>query len=625
MTVKRSITETPNCLTSDIDLASPLEIVRLLRAADAQIFAGYGGYPGLYDPETLEKLARLALECARILRSPRGRVVLSGAGTSGRLAMFTARTFNELATLPDSPRPADQFRYTIAGGDAALMQAQEGAEDDPHQGIRDLAAAAEGASEVFYVGITCGLSAPYIAGQLDHMLSGHVKGHAVLLGFNPVDLSRNTPIENWPGTFLDVARRTDEAPNATLLNPVVGPEPITGSTRMKSGSATKILLEALFHGARAASLEEPDADPEDVVGALVPFLRMLLADYESAVREAYVPIHEIAALVEMGSRTVREKGHIYYLGSTGPEPIETCEDDECGHDPEDHPEIAVSTESGILGLIDASECPPTYGAHFEDVRGFMEGGWEALLPGSGTDLSGQGPHFRITLEDFRREKLESLTDKDLVVFLGSFSQRDDLLDEVRGRGAATAAVVLAQSGPVPDVEVSVVLQPSLSTFSAQAPVEGEEGVEELTTTPEVLSGPTQLAFKLVLNALTTGAHVLSGKVYGNRMVDLRISNNKLFHRTVGIISDLMGVSPEEATTALIRSVYQTDNLSEDQANAPISNHIEESKKVDKVVPKALLLSTGKFTCAQASEALQANPIIRSVVSLYARHQVRQAP
>jgi hypothetical protein len=127
-------------------------------------------------------------------------------------------------------------------------------------------------------------------------------------------------------------------------------------------------------------------------------------------------------------------------------------------------------------------------------------------------------------------------------------------------------------------------------------------------------GPLQLGVKLVLNALTTGGHVLAGKVFGNRMVDLRISNNKLFHRTVGIIGDLIHVGPEEAAEALLRSVFQTDSLTEAQRNAPISECIEKAKAVDKVVPKALLMATGKFTYGEASDALARNPVVRGLLA-----------
>lgn len=627
ITVKRSLTETPNALTADIDMATPLEIVRMLRSTDAQIFSGYGGYPGFADPEIVEKLARLAVLSCRTLSRSNNKVVLSGAGTSGRLAMFTARTFNEIASDPDSPIKSQQFVYTIAGGNAALIQAQEGAEDDPAQGAADLKAAAAGADEIFYVGITCGMSAPYIAGQLKAMLDGEVKGHAVLLGFNPVELARDTPIENWDGTFLDIARAAEAHENATVLTPIVGPEPITGSTRMKSGSATKLALETIFHAARAAAMEGSDTDDAALQDALEPFIRMLINDYESAVREAYTPIHELAALVEEGARALRAGGHIYYLGATGPELLSTCTTEHCGHDPEDHPELFLSTEAGILGLVDASECPPTYGATFEDVRGFVAGGWKAVLPGEADTLASLGPEFEIGLDAFEKICLPKLTQKDLVVLLGDFDDRDRLVKAMQSSGARTAAVVLTQSASAPpSVDILVEIQPTLSTISAEEDGDDqvvEDGDEESANTGEgapldpdeaaVLSGPTQLAFKLVLNALTTGAHVLAGKVYGNRMIDLRISNNKLFHRTVGIISDLMNVSTDDARRALVQATYETDSLTDRQASAPISDYIEAAKPVTKVVPKALLMATGSYSYAEASKALQANPVVRAVL------------
>ncbi len=111
--------------------------------------------------------------------------------------------------------------------------------------------------------------------------------------------------------------------------------------------------------------------------------------------------------------------------------------------------------------------------------------------------------------------------------------------------------------------------------------------------PTLGAAPREVALKLTLNAITTGAHVLAGKVYGNRMIDLRISNNKLFHRTISIISDLIGVSAEEALEALLKSIFQTDELTEAEREAPISACIEAAKNVEKVVPKALLIATGQ--------------------------------
>jgi N-acetylmuramic acid 6-phosphate (MurNAc-6-P) etherase len=567
MQPKRSITETPNPLSGDIDLATPLGIVRILRQADAQIFGGYLDYPGLFDDETLWTLSDLARRAAQTIRNPRGRVVLSGAGTSGRLAMFAARVFNELLEC----RPTEEkFRYLIAGGDAALIQAQEGAEDDPHQAIADLESVSAGADEVFFVGITCGFSAPYIAGQLEASMdkAGHF---AVLLGFNPVELARNIHIEGWPRTFLDTARRVAAASNAALLNPVIGPEPVTGSTRMKSGTATKILLETLFHA--AIRLASGELREDRLAAALLDMLRA----YEQATRSLYLRAASLARLVEAGGHTLRAGGHIFYLGTAGVDAQGQRVD---------------GMRTGLLGLIDASECPPTYGADFEDVRGFLVGGWRALFPQGGSDLSDRGGHYRISLADFVREKQPNLTANDLCVFIGQVPGAEAIREAAARAGSRVASVVWNGSQPADDIVI---------TLDSPAADPGGQSLLE-----------TQI--KLTANALTTGAHILAGKVFGNRMIDLRISNNKLFHRTVGIIADLMHVSHEEAVQALLRAIFETDELSDAQREAPISACIERAKRVSKVVPKALLLATGQYDLAGAEAALRRNPIVRSLLA-----------
>jgi len=567
MKPSRSITETPNPLTGDIDLASPLGIVRLLRQTDAQIFAGYGTYAGIYDNETLDRMAQLAEWCARILAQKDGLVVLSGAGTSGRLAMFITREFNHLSGwLQPSP-----FRFLLAGGPPALIQAQEGAEDDPYQAQRDLETIAQSREHVFYVGITCGFSAPYIAGQLEYALQ-QPNWKAVLLGFNPLELARTTSIEGWPWPFKATAEKVAAAPNGALLNPVIGPEPITGSTRMKSGTATKMLLEVLFTAVRLHLIEQLPTKEQVRL-----FVRNAFERYERAYRSTYHSISEMAELVALGGATLRAKGHIYYLGGAG-------RSAQSSH---------TEPDAGILGLIDASECPPTFGAAFEDVRGFVQGGWRTLYPDCSVDPSGRAPHYRVSLEDFRNDKLPQLSENDLCVILGNVPAAASLIPEIRKRGAKCTAVAWREEATEGhDVVVNL-------------------GIEE----DEIFGvGTAELGFKLVLNALTTGAHILAGKVYGNRMVDLRISNNKLFHRTLGIIMDLIGVDMDTALEALLRAIFETDNLTTAQRNASISECIEVSQRVEKVVPKALLLATGLFDYQQASDVLTHNPIVRMAIS-----------
>jgi N-acetylmuramic acid 6-phosphate (MurNAc-6-P) etherase len=566
---KRSLTETPNPLTGNIDLAGPLGIVRLLRQTDAQIFAGFETYPGFYDKDVLDAIARVASVAQEILEHPRGRVVFSGAGTSGRLAMFLAREFNAMFRSLDK-RP---FEYIIAGGPAALIQAQEGAEDDPHQAQKDLKQCIGNAERVLYFGITCGFSAPYVAGQLEYALD-NPQWHAVLVGFNPVELARATPVENWPVSFKVTAERVASAENGSILNPIVGPEPITGSTRMKSGTATKILLEILF--VAVYNLMKGNLASSN----FREFLLQSLFAYENAYRKTYLAVDTLAKVVEHAGSCLRQKGHIYYLGGAGRA-------------------AAVGenvVDAGILGLIDASECPPTFGADFEDVRGFVEGGWKCLFPDGTVDLSPRAPHYRISLEDFQSLKLSTLSSRDICIALGNTPQLQALIEKAQSQGAKVVNVVWTGTSLEADFIIPITC-----------------GVDEYLGV-----APIEMSLKLILNAITTGAHVLAGKVFGNRMVDLRISNNKLFHRTIGIISDLMKVSPDEALDALLKAIFQTDELTDAQREAPVSLCIETAKTAEKVVPTALLLATGRFTYKEARAALARNPIVRSVISEYVK-------
>lgn len=554
---KLSITEIPNELTTDIDVASATGIVRLLRATDAQIYSGYRGYPAICDDEIVARIIQAAEWAAAVLGREDSVVIISGAGTSGRLAMFAARAFNRF--LVSRKRPPN-VRYLIAGSDLALIKAQEGAEDDPNVAVDDLGPLVAGKRRVLYIGVTCGLSAPYVASQVLH-LSGRREANCVLLGFNPADRARDVEVENWDQTFTSVVRSVSGRKNFLLLNPVVGPEPVTGSTRMKSGSATKLLLEVVF--ALAVQKARPGDLPDRVAACLRAYEQTRLAVYEQTAA--------IGRLVELAGRVLRGHGHIYYLGAGTP---------------------------GILGIVDASECPPTFGADFDTVRGFIAGGWRTLL-GPGRDLSDEGPWYRISLDEFNQVKVPTLSGRDLVVALGM--HLDPRVGEALGRsrkaGALTAAVQVGRAVGAGSKMDAVVCVPKVP----KTIIPGASVFEEYGT-------------KLVLNALTTGGHVLAGKVYQNRMVDLRISNNKLFYRTIGIIQHITGLSADSAKRYMLRSIYGTDRVTPWMLHAKPSQHVEASTSVAKIVPKALIMALGRTTLAEAERLLKKEPIIREAIA-----------
>ena len=142
------------------------------------------------DEQPLRTIARLGVHIQQLFANATERnvgVVLSGSGTSGRLAYLCVRLWR--AALPAQHRQSG-LRYIIAGGDSALFTAREAVEDDCQAGVNTLLQACEGLSRVVFIGITCGLSAPFVAAQLTHCMDHPERFTPVLLGFNPPSLAR---------------------------------------------------------------------------------------------------------------------------------------------------------------------------------------------------------------------------------------------------------------------------------------------------------------------------------------------------------------------------------------------------------------------------------------------------
>ena len=176
--------------------------------------------------------------------------------------------------------------------------------------------------------------------------------------------------------------------------------------------------------------------------------------------------------------------------------------------------------SGRLGVLDAAECPPTFCSPHGLVQGVLAGGAAALL------RSSEG------LED-----LEEAGQADL---------------EARGFSAADVLVGIAAGGTTPYVHGGLRHARSLGALAIalacvpadQVPMPADLEIR-LITGPELLTGSTRLkagtATKMALNILSTGVMVRLGKVYGNRMVDVAVTNSKLEDRALRILADLAGV------------------------------------------------------------------------------------
>lgn len=213
--VDRSIenltTEANNPRSAAIDTLDPLEIVQLMNAEDASISVAVA--------KESDAIAEAITVISQRIRSG-GRLVYIGAGTSGRLGVLDASE-----CPPTFSTPPEMVVGLIAGGDSALRQAAEGVEDHPERAVDDLAAIDLSAADVL-VGIATSGRTPYVIGALQHAKS--VGAYAVGLACN-----EGSPM----AAVADL-----------MITPIVGPEIISGSTRMKAGTATKMILNMLTTG-----------------------------------------------------------------------------------------------------------------------------------------------------------------------------------------------------------------------------------------------------------------------------------------------------------------------------------------------------------------------------------------
>ena len=203
---------------------------------------------------------------------------------------------------------------------------------------------------------------------------------------------------------------------------------------------------------------------------------------------------QIAAAIDLIVERFRKGGRLFYVGAG---------------------------TSGRLGVLDASECPPTFGVPPSLVQGIIAGGRRALV------RSAEGA------EDFPEDgaaviKKKRVRSKDIVIGLAACGMTPFVhgaLKQVRKIGAATIFITCAPEA-VEHIPAEIIINPVVG--------------------PEVVTGSTRMkagtATKLVLNTLTTGTMIKLGKVYGNLMVDLKATNEKLRDRSLRIVMEITNIS-----------------------------------------------------------------------------------
>jgi len=211
---------------------------------------------------------------------------------------------------------------------------------------------------------------------------------------------------------------------------------------------------------------------------------------------------KIAAAVDMIVEHFKLRGRLFYVGAG---------------------------TSGRLGVLDASECPPTFGVSPKLVQGIIAGGKRALVRA----VEGAEDKAEDGIEAINKHRI---CEKDVVVGIAACGMTPFVqaaLKQAAKKGAGTIFVTCARQA-VKFISAKIIINPIIG--------------------PEVITGSTRMkagtATKLVLNILTTTAMIKMGKVYGNLMIDLRATNNKLRNRSLRIVSQITGLSPKKTADLL---------------------------------------------------------------------------
>jgi len=206
--LERLTTEQTNPESRDLDQFSMVRLLETMNAADAQVAAAVA-----------LQIPRIAAAIEAIVRALEtgGSLIYLGAGTSGRLGVLDAAE-----CPPTFGVPPGLVRGIMAGGDRALAHPAEGVEDDPSAGARDLGGAGFGPGDVL-VGISASGRTPYVLGAIEK--AREIK--AVTCGISCVPDSELSRLVDYP------------------IEPVPGPEILTGSTRLRAGTATKLVLNMI--------------------------------------------------------------------------------------------------------------------------------------------------------------------------------------------------------------------------------------------------------------------------------------------------------------------------------------------------------------------------------------------
>ncbi len=236
--------------------------------------------------------------------------------------------------------------------------------------------------------------------------------------------------------------------------------------------------------------------------ATAEMLKIINEENFNSVKAVEAAIPQIEKACDAAAKAISNGGRIFYIGAG---------------------------TSGRLGIIDAAECPPTFGVSQETVVGIIAGGYGSLIQAS----EGTEDNKTAGIENF---KAYSPTSNDILIGIsaaGGAMYVVKAIEYAKSIGCITVGIT-SNSGTLLDktADISIVT---------------DTGAEVVTGSTRMKAGTAQ---KLVLNMISTSAMIKTGKVYENLMINLKPSNNKLKNRIITIVCDILGCEKEEAEKKL---------------------------------------------------------------------------
>jgi len=187
--------------------------------------------------------------------------------------------------------------------------------------------------------------------------------------------------------------------------------------------------------------------------------------------------------------------------------------------------------SGRLGIVDASECPPTFGVPHEMVIGLMAGGDGAMR--KAVEFAEDDPH-----QAWKDLAEHAISDQDFIIGIAASGTTPYVihgLTDCKAHGILTGSISCNADSPL--------------TMTSDYPIDAVVGPEFVTGSTRMKSGTAQ---KLILNMITTSVMIKLGRVKGNRMVDMQLSNNKLVDRGTKMIMDKTALAYDDAQALLLK-------------------------------------------------------------------------